>query len=107
MALDLERDRLTAAEVEDAGVLARPLQDPLPARRQALQQLRRVLVPAVLRPEEREDRELEGVRLASQQLADTVELLVVEAEGTVELLFGDPRQGPENSRLDGRVRFQQ
>jgi hypothetical protein len=45
-----------------------------------------VLVAAVLRPEQREDRELEVVRLAAQQVDDTVELLVGEAERTVDRL---------------------
>jgi hypothetical protein len=43
-----------------------------------------VLVPAVLRPEEREDGELEVVRRAPEQLSDTVELPVREAEAAVE-----------------------
>jgi len=56
-----------------------------------------VLVPAVLRPEEREDRELEVVRLALEQLLDTIEFPVGQAEGAVERLFGDPRQRIESS----------
>jgi hypothetical protein len=52
-----------------------------------------VLVAAVLRPEEREDGELEVVRLALEQLLDTVEFPVGQSEGAVERLFGDPRQG--------------
>jgi hypothetical protein len=51
-----------------------------------------VLVAAVLRPEQREDRELEVVRFALQQLADTVELPVREAEGAMKRLLGDRRQ---------------
>jgi hypothetical protein len=51
-----------------------------------------VLVAAVLRPEEREDGELEVVRLALEQLADTVELPVGETERPVERLFRDLRQ---------------
>jgi hypothetical protein len=43
-----------------------------------------VLVPAVLGPEQREDRQLEVVRVALQELADTVELPVREAERPVE-----------------------
>jgi hypothetical protein len=62
-----------------------------------------MLVAAVLGPEEREDGELEVVRLALEQLADTVELAVREAECSVERLCRDPRQGPENSRPGGRV----
>jgi hypothetical protein len=64
VALDLEGDREAVSEVEHAGVLARPLQDPLALGRQAAQEERRVLVPAVLGPKQREDRELEVVRLA-------------------------------------------
>jgi hypothetical protein len=43
-----------------------------------------VLVAAVLRPEQREDGELEVVRVAADQLADTVELPVGETERAVE-----------------------
>jgi hypothetical protein len=43
-----------------------------------------VLIAAVLRPEEREDRELEVVRGAAQQVLDTVELPVGETERAVE-----------------------
>jgi len=43
-----------------------------------------VLVAAVLRPEQREDGELEVVRVATHQLADTVELPVRETERAVE-----------------------
>jgi hypothetical protein len=43
-----------------------------------------MLVAAVLRPEEREDRELEMVRLAPEQLPDTLRLPVGQTEGTVK-----------------------
>jgi hypothetical protein len=56
-----------------------------------------MLVAAVLRPEEREDRELEVVRLALEQLLDTVELPVGQAEGTVERLFRNRGQRVETS----------
>ena len=82
--LDLERDRLAVAEVDHAGVLARPLEHALALARETLEQERRVLVPAVLRPEQREDGELEVVRVAPQELADTVELPVGETERPVE-----------------------
>ena len=65
-----------------------------PSLGQALQEERRVLVAAVLGPEEREDRELEVVRLATHQLADTVELPVGEAEHAMEGLFRDRAQRP-------------
>jgi hypothetical protein len=56
-----------------------------------------VLVAAVLRPEQREDGELEVVRLALQQLADTVQLPVGQAEGAMERLFRDRSQVPQSS----------
>jgi len=97
VALDLERDRLAVAEVDDACVLARALEDARRVGREALEEQRRVLVAAVLRPEEREDGELEVVRVALEQLLDTVELPVGQPEGAVERLFGDPRQRVESS----------
>jgi hypothetical protein len=63
-----------------------------------------MLVPAVLRPEQREDGELEVVRLAFEQLTDSGELGVGETERTMKRpFFDDPRQGLESSRLRGRV----
>ena len=100
--LDLERDRLAVAEVDHARVLTRPLQDARAGRGQPLQEQRRVLVAAVLRPEQREDRELEVIRLAREQLADSVELAVGETERLVERLFEDPRQGIDTSRGSGQ-----
>ena len=97
MALDLERNRLAVAEVDDARVLARALEDAWRVGREALQEECGVLVAAVLRPEEREDGELEVVRLALEQLLDTVEFPIGQAEGAVERLFGDPRQRVESS----------
>jgi len=97
VALDLEGHGLALAEVDDAGVLAGSLEDARRVGREPLQEQRRVLVAAVLRPEEREDGELEVVRLALEQLLDTVELPVGQAEGAVERLFCDPRQMIESS----------
>jgi hypothetical protein len=57
-----------------------------------------MLVAAVLRPEERKDRQLEVVRLAPEQVDDTLELPVRESEGTVERLFRDRRQVVQCSR---------
>jgi hypothetical protein len=51
-----------------------------------------VLVAAVLRPEQREDGELEVVRVAVEQRLDALQLSVREAEGAVERLCGDLRQ---------------
>jgi hypothetical protein len=92
VALDLERDRLPVAEVDDAGVLSRPLEDPLAARRQPLQQRCGVLVAAVLGPQQREDGQLEVVRVAAEQPPDTVELPVGKTERPVQRLFGDRGQ---------------
>jgi hypothetical protein len=51
-----------------------------------------MLVAAVLRPEQREDRELEVVRIAAQEDLDTVKLSVGETERAVEWLLGDRAQ---------------
>ena len=92
VALDLERDREPLAEVEDACVLPGPLQHAVAVGREPLQQQRGVLVAAVLRPEQREDRELEVVRLAIEQRADALVLPVREAECTMERLVEDAAQ---------------
>jgi hypothetical protein len=55
----------------------------------------------VLRPEEREDRQLEVVRLALEQVDDTGKLPVREAEGSMNGLFGDLRQVSQ-CRREGR-----
>jgi hypothetical protein len=51
-----------------------------------------VLVATVLRPEQREDGELEAIRLASEQVRDPVELAVAEPQSAVQPLFRDRRQ---------------
>ncbi len=90
--LGLERDREPAADVDHAGVAARPLQDARAAGRQPPEQRRRVLVAAVLGPEQREDRKLEVVRRTLEQLLDTLVLAVGEPEATVQR-FRDGAQG--------------
>jgi hypothetical protein len=92
VALDLERDCPAVPEIEDAGVLSRPLQDSLAVARKTLQEQRRVLVAAVLRPEEGEDCELEVVGVPLEQRADAVELPVRQSEGAMERLFDDAAQ---------------
>jgi hypothetical protein len=57
-----------------------------------------MLVAAVLRPEQREDGELEVVRLPLEQLPDTVELPVGETEGPMEWLLRDRAQGATIAR---------
>ncbi len=90
--LGLEGDRDSAAEIDHARVLAGSLQHPLAAARQALEQPRRVLVAAVLGPEQREDRELEIVRRPIEERPDTVELPVGETERTMQRLVGNGSQ---------------
>jgi len=51
-----------------------------------------MLVAAVLGPEEREDGELEVVRIPPEQGADTVVLPVREAEGSMEWLCRNTAQ---------------
>ncbi len=101
--LDLERNRLAVAEVDHARVLSRPLEHALAGARQPAKERRRVLVAAVLRPEEREDGKLEVVRVALQQFADSRVLAIGETERAVERLFGDPRQRVESNRGGGWV----
>ena len=84
VALDLEADGLAVAEIEHSRILTWALQDAFTRRGQSLQQEGRVLVAAVLRPEEREDRQLEVVRLALEQLDDARELPVGQTEGAVD-----------------------
>src|SRR5207253_9188177 len=90
------------AEVENARVLTGPLEDALSLRGQPLQKRCRVLVAAVLGPEQREDGELEMVRVSPQQLLDTVRLPVGETESAVERLFRDLRQVPQCIRRNRR-----
>jgi len=90
--LHLEGDRRPVAEVEDARVLAGPLEDALAGRREPLEEPRRVLVAAVLGPEKGEDSELEVVRIASEQLPDTLRFPVRQTKGSMKRLGGDLRQ---------------
>ena len=83
VALDLEADGLAVAEIEHARVLTWALQHAFTRRGKPLQQEGRVLVAAVLRPEEREHRQLEVIRVALEQLHDARELSVGQTEGTV------------------------
>jgi len=60
-----------------------------------------VLVAAVLRPEEREDGELEVVRVAAQELPDSIRFAVGQPEGAMERLFCDFRQVVQSIRGSG------
>jgi hypothetical protein len=62
-----------------------------------------VLVAAVLGPEEGEDGELEMVRVAAEQLPDTVRFPVRETEGLVKGLGGDLRQVIQCNQVRGGI----
>ncbi len=96
VALHLEGARQALAEVDDARILARALQHRRAFHGKPPQQPGRVLVAAVLGPEEREDAEFEVVRIAPEQASDTVELPVGQTERAVERLFrhGAQRRPP-------------
>jgi hypothetical protein len=87
--LDLERHGDALPEVEDARVLARPLQDAAARRREPLQQSRGMLVAAVLRPEQGENGELEVIRVATEELLDPFSFPIGQPESAMQRLFGD------------------
>jgi hypothetical protein len=97
VALDLEGDREAVAEIEDAGVLAGSLKHARPGRREPLQKKRGVLVSAVLRPEEREDGELEVVGVPPEERADSLELAIREAKCAMERRIRRRAQEPSLS----------
>ena len=101
VALHLEGDRLALAEVDDACVLARTLEDARPLGREAPQEQRRMLVAAVLRPKEGEDGQLERIRIPLEQVADAFVFPVRQAERAMKRLFGDRAQVPESSPAGG------
>jgi hypothetical protein len=62
-----------------------------------------MLVAAMLAPEQRENGELEVVRLPVEQVADPGKLAVRQPEGAMKRLFRYRRQILECSRLAGRA----
>jgi hypothetical protein len=60
-----------------------------------------MLVAAMLRPEQRKDRQLEMVRLSAEERSDTLGFPVGETESAMEGLIGDLRQVPQCSRATG------
>ena len=102
VALDLEGDGEPVTHVDHAGVLPRALEHPLAGRRKPAEQQPRVLVAAVLAPEQRVDGQLEVVRIAAQQLLDTPELPVGQPEGAMQRLWRDGIQGLRNATPRGR-----
>ena len=90
VALDLEHHGEAVADVHDAGVLARAVDDAGAFGGKLFQVLARALVAAVLRPHDREDAQLGEVRRASQKALDLGVLAVGQAVG-VDHLWGDGR----------------
>ena len=88
VALDLEGDGEAVADVDHAGVLTRALQHARAVRGQAAQLETGMLVAAMLRPQQREDGELEVVRLPIESVPDLLVLGVRQPEGTMERLLG-------------------
>jgi hypothetical protein len=110
VALDLEAHCLAVAEVEHPGILTGALQDAFTRGGEPLEEERRVLVAAVLGPEQREDRQLEVVRLTLEQLDDTGELAVREPERSmqrdvVDRLFRDRVQATSVSAAPDDPRY--
>ena len=100
--LDLERYGCPVAEVEDSRVLPGSLENTRARRGQPFQEKRRVLVAAVLGPEQGEHRELEMVRVPAEQLAHTVRFPVGQTKGAVEgLMGGQLRQVIQSNRRCG------
>ena len=79
VALHLERHGQSAAHVDDARVLARPLQDARPLGRQVLEEAAGGLVRAVLGPHRGEDAQLDQVRIAADVADDTPVLVLRQA----------------------------
>jgi hypothetical protein len=63
-----------------------------------------MLVPAVLRPQQREDGQLEMVRLALEQFDDALKLPVGQSERAMQRSFGDLGQVVQSSREVRRQR---
>ena len=98
--LDLEGDRVAVADGDGAGVLARPHHHPLALGRQPFQQFARVLVGAVLGPEQAEHRQLDVVRLPPQLRDDQLVLGVGQSQLAV---FGRRRAHAANLAIARKI----
>jgi len=85
VAFHLEDDAVAVADVDDAGILARPLDHPRPRRGQGAQPFLRGFVGAVLVPHGRKDAELGEARLAADQRQDPPVLVRFQAVGGNEI----------------------
>jgi hypothetical protein len=97
VALDLEGQALTFAQIHHAGVLTGAHQDARAAGREALQQRPRIAVTAMLRPHHPEHAQLGAVGGAAEAAADLVviglaEVLLLEGFGNGVLGGGDHKQ---------------
>ncbi len=79
VAFHLERHRQTVADVDDAGVLTRPLQDVGTFGGKIFQIITRALITTVLRPHDRENAELGEVRRMAEDADDFLIFLRVES----------------------------
>jgi hypothetical protein len=87
VALHLEHHREPVADVDDAGILARPLDHPGRRGRQPAQMHLRGFVGAMLIPHSRKNAELGQRRLAADQIEDALVLVGLEP------VFGDEFRG--------------
>src|SRR5258705_12866906 len=79
MALHLEHNSLAIADIDDPGMLARPLDPPWRLGRQATQMQPRRLVRAVLVPHRRENPEFRETRRPPDQLENALVLVRLQA----------------------------
>jgi hypothetical protein len=79
VALHLEDGRIPVAQVDDASVLARPLDDDLAGRRQFLEMDAARLVGAMLRPHDREDAEFGDRRFTAENAEQALVFVALEA----------------------------
>ena len=98
---DLEDRGEPVADVDRAGVLARPLQHLRPFGRQRPQVHARALVAAVLGPHHREDAELGQVRLAPEEGDDALVLVRLEAVAFENLGVDHDAGDPVERRIRG------
>ena len=88
---DFKRDRVAIADVDDPGVLARPLQHQLAARRQLLQVNARAFVGAMLAPHDAENSKLGVGGLAPEQRHNLLVFRLGELVGFDDLWSNDLR----------------
>ncbi len=103
VALHLEDDRLAVADVDHAGVLARPLDDARAFGRQCPQPALGGLVRAVLVPHGRKDAELGEARLAADQVEDALVFVRLQPVRGDQLGRNGKRVGDGHAELLRRV----